>query len=123
GSTTPDTRTLAAQFAAYSKLRSGMPASEDGEQDIPPLGYAIAQLHGIYILSQSEKGLIIVDMHAAHERITYEHMKQAVANEALKVQPLLVPLGIAVSEGEAGCVEEHAPALEALGLVLERQGP
>jgi DNA mismatch repair protein MutL len=95
---------------------------EDSEQE-PPLGYAIAQLHGIYILAQSRAGLIMVDMHAAHERITYERMKQALAQQDLKSQPLLVPLSLAVSQKEAGLVETHGDELQQLGLVIERIGP
>ena len=86
------------KLAALSKL-----SSED--EEVPPLGYAVAQIHGIYILAQNKEGLIIVDMHAAHERITYEHMKTASQNEELKMQPLLVPLSIAVSQAEANCAE------------------
>jgi DNA mismatch repair protein MutL len=100
------------QLEVYQKL------SED--EEVPPLGYAIAQLHGIYILAQNSEGLIIVDMHAAHERITYERMKTACANEALTVQPLLVPLSLAVSQAEAQCAEDQNEALQKIGVTLER---
>lgn len=100
------------QLDAYRKLAA--------DEELPPLGYAIAQLHGIYILAQNRDGLILVDMHAAHERITYERLKTAYANEELKVQPLLVPLSIAVSRTEADCAEENHAALGKLGIVLER---
>ena len=90
------------------------------DEEIPPLGYAIAQLHGIYILAQNKDGLIVVDMHAAHERITYERMKAASLNEQLKMQPLLVPVSIAVSQTEAGCAEEQRETLLGLGIELER---
>ena len=106
--------------ARVAAAPSQMP--EDSEQE-PPLGYAIAQLHGIYILAQSRAGLIMVDMHAAHERITYERMKQALAQQDLKSQPLLVPLSLAVSQKEAGLVETHGDELQQLGLVIERIGP
>jgi len=89
----------------------------------PPLGYAIAQLHGIYILAQSRAGLIVVDMHAAHERITYERMKHALAEQDLKSQPLLVPLSLAVSQKEAALAETHSEELQHLGLQIERIGP
>ena len=89
----------------------------------PPLGYAIAQLHGIYILAQSRAGLIVVDMHAAHERITYERMKHALAEQDLKSQPLLVPLSLAVSQKEAALAETHGEELQHLGLQIERIGP
>lgn len=101
------------QLSAYASLN-------DDNTEVPPLGYAIAQLHGVYILAQNTEGLIIVDMHAAHERITYERMKQACQNEELKMQPLLVPLSIAVSTAEAECAEAQREALLALGIELER---
>ncbi|MYC60671.1 MAG: DNA mismatch repair endonuclease MutL [Gammaproteobacteria bacterium] len=91
-----------------------------GGEEAPPLGYALAQLHGVYILAQNRDGLIIVDMHAAHERITYERMKQALEKESLRRQNLLVPLSLAVSEAEADCAETHRESLLALGLELER---
>ena len=103
---------VAEQMAAYARLQS--------EDDVPPLGFAIAQLHGVYILAQNLQGLIIVDMHAAHERITYEHMKNASQSEGIKAQPLLVPLSIAVSQAEADCAEQQADALLALGVGIER---
>ncbi|UZE96992.1 DNA mismatch repair endonuclease MutL [Alkalimarinus alittae] len=95
----------------------------DPDQLEPPLGYAIAQLHGIYILSQSSKGMIVVDMHAAHERITYERMKQAYYAQGVKAQPLLVPVTIAVSQREASVAEEFKDAFLKLGLQIERIGP
>ncbi|MBW7470588.1 DNA mismatch repair endonuclease MutL [Marinobacter sp. F4218] len=94
----------------------------DGDEE-PPLGYAIAQLHGIYILAQGRAGLIVVDMHAAHERITYERMKRALAEQDLKSQPLLVPLSVAVSQKEAALAESHGEDLQQLGLQVERIGP
>ena len=74
---------------------------EAADEEIPPLGYAIAQLKGIYILAENAQGLIVVDMHAAHERITYERMKESFACGGIQTQPLLVPESIAVSEKEA----------------------
>ncbi|WP_372980862.1 DNA mismatch repair endonuclease MutL [Marinobacter sediminum] len=94
----------------------------DGDEE-PPLGYAIAQLHGIYILAQGRAGMIVVDMHAAHERITYERMKRALAEQDLKSQPLLVPLSMAVSQKEAALTETHGDDLRQLGLQIERIGP
>ncbi len=88
-------------------------------EDCPPLGYALAQLHGVYILAENAQGLIIVDMHAAHERITYERMKTASEAEGMKTQPLLVPLAIAVSEREAGLLEECGDELRELGFDLQ----
>ncbi|KAB0547734.1 DNA mismatch repair endonuclease MutL [Pseudomonas argentinensis] len=91
--------------------------------DIPPLGYAIAQLKGIYILAESAHGLVVVDMHAAHERIMYERLKVAMASEGLRGQPLLVPESIAVSQREADCAEEHGQWFQKLGFELQRLGP
>ena len=104
---------IQAQMAALAKL-------SEQDEEVPPLGYAIAQLHGIYILAQNKEGLIVVDMHAAHERITYERMKLACMNEELKMQPLLVPVSLAVSQSEADCVEEHHETLLQYGVELER---
>ncbi|WP_421864724.1 DNA mismatch repair endonuclease MutL [Marinobacter adhaerens] len=100
-----------------------MPTSPADSDQEPPLGYAIAQLHGIYILAQGRAGLIVVDMHAAHERITYERMKRALAEQDLKSQPLLVPLSLAVSQKEAALTESHGEELQKLGLQIERIGP
>ena len=88
-----------------------------------PLGFAIAQLHGIYILAQNANGLIVVDMHAAHERITYERMKNDFYREGIVAQPLLVPMNIAVSQKEADVAESCAEGLLQFGLRLERSGP
>ncbi len=90
---------------------------------IPPLGYAIAQLKGIYILAENTQGLIVVDMHAAHERITYERLKTAYDSNSIARQPLLVPQNIAVSEREADCAEENAEAFAQFGMVIDRAGP
>jgi DNA mismatch repair protein MutL len=91
--------------------------------DIPPLGYALAQLKGIYILAENAQGLVLVDMHAAHERITYERLKTAHDNNSMARQPLLVPQSVAVSEREADCAEEHRALFEQLGLLVDRAGP
>jgi DNA mismatch repair protein MutL len=90
--------------------------------DVPPLGYAIAQLHGIFVLAQNAHGLILVDMHAAHERITYERLKLAHQGEGIRSQMLLVPLMIAVSEREASIVEEQGERFAALGFDIARSG-
>ncbi|MEP7728651.1 DNA mismatch repair endonuclease MutL [Marinomonas primoryensis] len=91
-------------------------------QAVPPLGFAVAQLHGVYILSESEQGLILVDMHAAHERIVYERMKTAFYQKNISSQPLLVPINIAVSQSEADLVEESSTVFEAFGFRVERTG-
>lgn len=89
----------------------------------PPLGFAIAQLHGIYVLAENQHGLILVDMHAAHERITYERLKQVWAEHNTVSQPLLVPLSVAVSSREADQAEQAQDVFHRLGIVLERMGP
>ena len=98
-----------------------LPTSQDAS--MPPLGYAIAQLHGIYILAENADGLIVVDMHAAHERIGYEKLKYAHDGEGLRTQPLLVPLTVAVSEREADLAEREVDTLATLGFELNRSGP
>ena len=88
----------------------------------PPLGFALAQLHGIYILAQNEKGLVLVDMHAAHERITYEQLKRSFQGDGLRLQPLLLPQTLRVSRREADLVESSAETLRKLGMELDRSG-
>ncbi|WP_172435154.1 DNA mismatch repair endonuclease MutL [Metapseudomonas otitidis] len=114
--------------AAYREYFAPLPDSApvslpQSQGDIPPLGYALAQLKGIYILAENAQGLVLVDMHAAHERITYERLKIAMASEGLKGQPLLVPESLAVSQREADCAEEHAAWFQRLGFELQRLGP
>jgi DNA mismatch repair protein MutL len=117
----------AAYGALYGASTSPQPAvrplPEAIEGEVPPLGYAIAQLHGIYILSETVDGLIVVDMHAAHERIGYEKLKSAHDSIGLRMQPLLVPQAIAVSEREAETAEREADTLAALGFEVTRSGP
>ena len=96
---------------------------ESGDATLPPLGYAIAQLHGIYILAENVDGLIVVDMHAAHERIGYEKLKSAHDGIGLHSQPLLVPLMLAVAEREAEVAERETGTLAALGFEVTRSGP
>ncbi|MDH5514525.1 MAG: DNA mismatch repair protein MutL, partial [Gammaproteobacteria bacterium] len=94
----------------------------DESVDEYPLGHALAQLHGVYILAQNTDGLVLVDMHAAHERVTYEHLKAAREGEGIRAQPLLVPLLLEVSEREAGLCETHGQWFAGLGLEVDRQG-
>ncbi|WP_439101589.1 DNA mismatch repair endonuclease MutL [Congregibacter sp.] len=115
-----------ATAASYQQLYgpSDKPgAVEEGNgADIPPLGYALAQLHGIYILAQNREGMVLVDTHAAHERITYERLKQARDEQGIRSQPLLVPQSVSVSSREAILVEEHAALFESLGLGVDIAG-
>lgn len=124
------TATLPAAEAqsAYREFFAPLPGAgaaplPDAQGDIPPLGYALAQLKGIYILAENAQGLVLVDMHAAHERIMYERLKIAMASEGLSGQPLLVPESIAVSQREADCAEEHVSWFQRLGFELQRLGP
>lgn len=125
----PAAGAVAQQMAVYGRLREGLPEPAAAPQslpesdEIPPLGHAVAQLKGIYILAENARGLIVVDMHAAHERVTYERMKTAFAADGLKAQPLLVPGSLAVSQTEADCAEQHADTFRALGFELQRAGP
>ncbi|AYG46913.1 DNA mismatch repair endonuclease MutL [Pseudomonas sp. Leaf58] len=110
----------------YKPMSEGVavPSSlPESQGDIPPLGYAMAQLKGIYILAENAVGLVLVDMHAAHERIMYERLKVAMASEGLSGQPLLVPETLALSQREADCAEEHAQWFQRLGFELQRLGP
>ncbi len=112
------------QMAVYSALhQSPQNLPESPSEDIPPLGYAIAQLKGIYILAENAQGLIMVDMHAAHERVTYERMKSAFSEGGIHAQPLLVPESIAVSEKEADCADNFQSIFQSLGFELQRAGP
>ncbi|MBB3807444.1 DNA mismatch repair protein MutL [Xanthomonas arboricola] len=113
-----------AQHAAQLPQLSGtgLPATAE-DSGVPPLGYAVAQLHGIYILSENAEGLIVVDMHAAHERIGYERLKNAHDSIGLHAQPLLVPITLAVGEREADTAEREADTLASLGFEITRAGP
>jgi DNA mismatch repair protein MutL len=91
--------------------------------EVPPLGFALAQVHGIFILAENAQGLIIVDMHAAHERITYEHLKKSMAKDNIRSQPLLVPNPVAVSKKEANYAIEYADVFEQLGFSIDRLAP
>ena len=109
------------QLQGYARLYgSNSPIPEDAE--IPPLGYALAQLKGIYILSENALGLVLVDMHAAHERITYEGLKTSRDAEGVRSQPLLVPQSIAVSQREVSVAETHAALFCNLGMLVETGG-
>lgn len=109
--------------ACDTEVATRMEPPENGRGEAPPLGYALAQLAGIYILAENANGLVLVDMHAAHERVTYERMKAAQAANEVRSQRLLVPETIAVSEREAGAAEEFADLLATCGFELDRSGP
>lgn len=119
---------VADQIAAYRQVLANAPAQEQPfaagqDSELPPLGFALAQLHGVYILSQNRSGLVLTDMHAAHERITYERMKTRLEGEGIRTQRLLVPASVVLSEAEADVAEDHREQLASLGLVFDRTGP
>lgn len=107
------------QLQRYAELADGAAAGA-----APPLGYAIAHLHGVYILARNAAGLVVVDAHAAHERITYEQLKQVwLEDGVVRRQPLLIPLRVEVAEDEAELAEAQQAALLQLGLQVDRSGP
>ena len=118
----PNTESLAQMFdeAGVYEVRADAPRGDPG---MPSLGYAIAQLHGIYVLAQNAEGLVVVDMHAAHERIVYERLKAQLHEGAVQRQRLLVPVAVDVGVAQADIIDSHAAQIEALGLLVERTGP
>jgi len=143
--TRPAFEKVTEQLQGYSRLGGAAPAvfegvASDSGNDIEradphadqttglpdednPLGFAIAQLHGVYVLAQTSDGLIIVDMHAAHERITYERMKREFDQRGVTNQPLLVPVQLNVSSAEADIVEQSTETFTRLGFEIDRSGP
>ncbi len=128
---------VAEQIASYAALRATtsakptsvgrssppnpLPLHQDEEK--PPLGFAIAQLQGVYILAENDKGMIVVDMHAAHERISYERMKRAHDKEEIKTQPLLLPITVHVSEREVQAADEFQAVFSEFGFDVQSMGP
>jgi len=108
--------------ADWTAIARAIPA-EPAAGEAPPLGHAIAQLHGVYILAQTAEGIVLVDMHAAHERVLYERLKSALESGAAGRQALLVPVVVEASEAEASAAEQHAGELAEAGLVVDRIGP
>ncbi len=123
--TGPSTSAVRETLAVYRSMAAAPSFIEtpDPAAEVPPLGFAIAQLAGIYILAENREGLIVVDMHAAHERIVYEKLKRGYDDRELVRQPLLVPETVSVAESEAKLVEQSGHLLEKLGLVVDRSGP
>ena len=118
---------VAEQIKAYGKLypqtdlaNSTQPASESA---LPPLGFALAHIHNIYILAETANGIILVDAHAAHERVTYERLKQHYHNRAIVSQPLLLPIKLQVTAAEADLAEQEHEFFMGLGFEINRSGP
>ncbi|MGI9248654.1 MAG: DNA mismatch repair endonuclease MutL [Woeseiaceae bacterium] len=123
--TAPSTAAVRETLATYRAMASAPSFIEKPADatEVPPLGFAIAQLAGIYILAENREGLVVIDMHAAHERIVYEKLKRGYDDRDLVRQPLLVPETLSVAESEANLVEQSGHLLEKLGLVVDRSGP
>lgn len=111
---------ISSTLAGHAAVAEEGPSSKSGTLD---LGTALAQLGGIYVLAETDAGLIVVDMHAAHERITYEAMKSEFAAERLQPQSLLLPLDLSVAEREAEAAETAVEPLQRLGFEIERRAP
>jgi len=128
---------MAEQIASYAALRASTPAKPASsgraippnplplhqDEEKPPLGFAIAQLQGVYILAENDKGMIVVDMHAAHERISYERMKHSHDKEDIKTQPLLLPITVHVSEREVHAADEFQAVFSEFGFEVQSMGP
>ena len=116
---------LAAYSSNLSNLsgNSGSPVANDAENDEFPLGFALAQLHGVFVLAQNRAGLVLVDMHAAHERILYEQFKLALQSDSVQLQPLLIPVTLIADPVEIGTVEENSDVLTALGFDMAVLSP
>ncbi len=122
---------IAEQMSAYGQLadvdrtagREHSAQAANVQSGYPPLGFACAQLHGIYILAENQQGMVLVDMHAAHERITYERLKQAHHEGGIQSQPLLVPISLVVSEKESRWVEANPGVFSELGFEIDSTGP
>ncbi|WP_236873402.1 MULTISPECIES: DNA mismatch repair endonuclease MutL [Burkholderiaceae] len=129
GAETSDGTTSLASSERYSPAEPSapvyaeMPGAPNLAVDEQPLGFALGQIHGIYVLAQNAQGLIIVDMHAAHERILYEQFKNSLADRAIAVQPMLIPVTMTVDAVEMGVVEEEREVLDALGFDLAILSP
>jgi DNA mismatch repair protein MutL len=122
GRPTQSAFSLAQPAAAYHSFMSSAapwPAAENA----PPLGFALGQLHGVYILAQNEAGLVLVDMHAAHERIVMEKLKKNLDAGAVQAQNLLVPAVFQAHALDVAAAEENREALERLGLQVSVSGP
>jgi DNA mismatch repair protein MutL len=117
------TRPTGYQAGFNGRSASTEPEAGLGEPEIPPLGFALAQLLGVYILSQNERGLLVVDMHAAHERILYEKLKSALDNHTLSMQPLLIPATFRADSQDIATAEENSGILHEMGFEISPFSP
>lgn len=114
---------VAESIARYARLGQQPAAAPGAQGDLPPLGFALAQVHGVFVLAENSHGLVIVDMHAAHERIVYERLKASWGEARIKAQSLLVPERLLVSAAEVRAMEQSSEALVRLGFELVPSGP
>ncbi|MCQ8117393.1 DNA mismatch repair endonuclease MutL [Methylomonas rosea] len=118
---------VAEQIKAYGKLYpqtdGAIPTQPVTASAMPPLGFALAHIHNIYILAETANGIILVDAHAAHERVTYERLKQHYHNRAIVSQPLLLPIKLQVTAAEADLAEQEHEFFMGLGFEINRSGP
>ncbi len=104
--------------SAFSAVNTPTPSLQDAAPETWPLGKAVAQLHGVYILAENAQGLVLVDMHAAHERIVYEQLKTQIDAQRISSQPLLIPATFPATAQEVATAEACAEALQELGLEI-----
>ncbi len=109
-------------YAALAQPPAAAPAPA-ADAEVPPLGYALGQLHGIYVLAQNARGLVLVDMHAAHERVVYEELKRALEARTVPTQALLIPVTLSVAEAQSALLEEEGDKLRAIGFDLSVLSP
>lgn len=117
-SSQPSSLAMQSELKLYQTLHA--PTLEPASVTQPPLGFALGQVHNIYILAENEQGLVMIDMHAAHERVVYEKMKTAMHENSLSIQQLLVPLSLSLTEQEANGVEEASALFSTFGFQVER---
>jgi DNA mismatch repair protein MutL len=110
-------------LSGLSNTSAATSTTADTDAEEFPLGFALAQLHGVFVLAQNRAGLVLVDMHAAHERILYEQFKQALQSESVQLQPLLIPVTLIADPVEIGTVEENGEVLAALGFDMAVLSP